>query len=367
MQSIQESETDEPERGLSNDLLFTNDTDSDSEFDLKLSYDSNHVACKKQVQSKQHSATCFKYRPRGSTTDLGVIHLARNHAWVNPWNPAIASCIRSNHDISWIPTVSKSLSLLYYITNYDDVSPWQMVAKATLLKQSIDKANTTDSSTATDLRGEWGSGSQCSPQTANPTSRVIIQPDCPDITGSSGPMAEEACTYEINDKAPVSIFDNYKLRGPHLASLSLFEYGMLVRTKSQRDAVRDDMDIDPAHPRHGTHVQRIARTQSQVATVTFTGQLTEFQTAEDCIRGGHPTTAAIRNDVAEILLGLFVPWATLLPLFQQHATTFITKRDACAQVWDTVHLQSFAKNIELLRKSKEDCQADAELLLVSLN
>lgn len=35
----------------------------------------------------------------------------------------------------FIPTVAKSLSLIYYITNYaakDDVSPWQMVAKAAL-------------------------------------------------------------------------------------------------------------------------------------------------------------------------------------------------------------------------------------------
>jgi hypothetical protein len=195
----------------------------------------------------------------------------------------------------------------------------------------------------------------------------IIQPDRPDSTGSSDSIAEEACTYEINAKAPVSIFDNYKFRGPYLASLSLFEYGMLVRTKSQQDAVADDVDFDPGHSRHGTHMQRIAHTQSQIATVTFTGQLTEFQTAEDCIQGGHPATAAIQNNIAEILMSLFVPWAILLPLFQQHATAFIAKCDVCALVWDTVqptlalHLQNFANNTELLRKSKEDCQADAEL------
>lgn len=61
---------------------------------------------------------------------------------------------------------------------------------------------------------------------------TIIQPDCPDNTGSSDPMGEEICIYEINNKAPVSLFDNYKLRGLDLASLSLFKYGMLVRTKS---------------------------------------------------------------------------------------------------------------------------------------
>jgi len=129
--------------------------ESDSEFVQKLFLDSNAIARTRQLHSKRHTATCFKYRQPGSAHDscrfgmprdiletskvdeYGIVHLARNNAWVNPWNPSIASCIRSNHDISWIPTVSKSLSLLYYITNYatkDDVSPGQMVTKAALLK-----------------------------------------------------------------------------------------------------------------------------------------------------------------------------------------------------------------------------------------
>lgn len=86
---------------------------------------------------------------------LGVIHQKRNNGWVNAWNPTIASCIRSNHGISWIPTVTKSLCLIYYITNYatkDDVSPWQIVLKAALLRQSIEKAKATLVPDATDLR-----------------------------------------------------------------------------------------------------------------------------------------------------------------------------------------------------------------------
>jgi transcriptional regulator of met regulon len=93
--------------------------------------------------------------PASTINEHGIIHLARNHSWVNPWNPAITSYIRSNHDISWIPTVSKSLSLVYYITNYatkDDISPLQMVTKAALMKQAIDHANNTQTPTTTDLR-----------------------------------------------------------------------------------------------------------------------------------------------------------------------------------------------------------------------
>jgi hypothetical protein len=343
--------------------------------------------------------------PTSTIDEFGLIHLARNHAWINPWNPAIASCVRSNQDISWIPTISKSLSLIYYITNYatkDDVSPWQIVAKAALLKQSIEKAKVAEPPTATDLRlREKGvnnfalrcfnalshdreiSGVQVASSLLQlPTHytisynfvrinlwwlrryiRSIILPDNLESSHPSDPIAEEPCAYETGDTAPVSIFDNYKWRGPHLAPLALFEYCMLVKTKNTRDAIADDIDFDPNHPRYTTHVQRLARTLSQVATVNFNGQLTEFQAAEDAIPGGHPRTVAVKNDMAEILLGLFVPWHHLTDLFRRYAT----KRDACLQVWAAVeptlvfHNRGFARNIELLRKSKEDCQADAKM------
>jgi hypothetical protein len=270
VQSIDESNLDDPEIGLPSMPLSANDAESDAEFHQRLPFDSNYVARRKQVHSRHHSATFFKYRQKGIGKDscrfsmprdlvpeskvdeLGVINLALNHAWINPWNPTIASCIRLNHDISWIPTVSRSLSLLYYITNYatkDNISPWQMVSKAALLKQSIDSAKSTESPTAVDLRlREKGmhsfalrcfnalshdrevSGAQVASTLLQlPTYytinynfmrvnlwwlrqyvRAIIQPDSAQSSSSSNPMAEELCTYEISGAAPVSIFDNYK-------------------------------------------------------------------------------------------------------------------------------------------------------------
>ena len=144
--------------------------ESDDDFYMRLATDSNAVAQKTQMHSSKHNATCFKYRSKGNTCrfgmprelvpqsyidELGVIHLARNNSWVNPWNRAIATCLRSNHDISWIPTVTKSLALIYYLTNYatkDDVSPYQMLIKAALLKESIEKAKANPTPNATDLR-----------------------------------------------------------------------------------------------------------------------------------------------------------------------------------------------------------------------
>jgi len=51
-------------------------------------------------------------------------------------------------------------------------------------------------------------------------------------------------------------------------------------------------------------------------TVHFNGQLSEFQSEEESIQGGHPTTTAIQNNLAKILLGFFMPWDQLPSLFQ---------------------------------------------------
>jgi hypothetical protein len=127
-------------------------------------------------------------------------------------------------------------------------------------------------------------------------------------------------------------FDNYKCRGPLLASLSLYEYCMLVQTRNQWNSNIDDIAFDPSHPRHETLIQHLAHRHKDLATVTFIGQLTEFQAEEDSIQGGHPKTDDIVNDIAEILLGLFVPWQDLPPLFIRHATSL----NPYTRVWSAV-------------------------------
>jgi hypothetical protein len=73
------------------------------------------------------------------------------------------------------------------------------------------------------------------------------------------------------------------------------------------------------------------------------------------------------NDLAEVLLGLYVPWNQLPALSRLHAAGCGTARDAYAKIWSIVepafcpHNRNFASNIDLLRKSKEDSQIDAAL------
>ena len=111
-----------------------NGPETDREFAHHLHLDSNVVASKCQIHSKKHNQTCFKYakngdrhcrflfpRPLVASTHVdshGVIQLERNNQWVTPWNPSLASVLRSNHDINFIPTQSKALAAMYYMTNY---------------------------------------------------------------------------------------------------------------------------------------------------------------------------------------------------------------------------------------------------------
>lgn len=48
----------------------------------------------------------------------GVLYICRSHSLVNRWNKALAVGLRHNHDLLFIVTQSKSLALIYYLTNY---------------------------------------------------------------------------------------------------------------------------------------------------------------------------------------------------------------------------------------------------------
>jgi hypothetical protein len=83
--------------------------------------------------------------------------------------------------------------------------------------------------------------------------------------------------------------------------------------------------------------------------------------------GGHPTTDAILNDTAEVLRGLFVPWEKLASLLGESALIPEPSTNRYYRVWIATepsfpsYIRTFASNLEMLQKSKEDCQLDALL------
>ena len=190
----------------------------------------------------------------------------------------------------------KSLALIYYLTNYatkDDVSPYQMLIKAALLKESIEKAKANPTPNATDLRLQeknidrfelrcFNSLSErevSGPQVASsllqlPTHytdnynfvqvnlwwlrkyvRTAIDSFESLYGSSSESIGEEQCLLDRGEKGPVSRFDNYKWRGPSLAHLPFFEYCMLVQSKNKDDARTSDVEFDDKHPNSDTQIQ----------------------------------------------------------------------------------------------------------------
>jgi hypothetical protein len=128
--SIPKPTTDEADWGLSHMSIPA--TDSAEQFQSELYKYSNLIAASRNMHT--HSATCAKYQ-RGkqshcrfgfpqklvessSIDDDGILQLKRSNRNVNNWNPVMAATLRCNHDVSFIPTNTKGLALIYYITDY---------------------------------------------------------------------------------------------------------------------------------------------------------------------------------------------------------------------------------------------------------
>ena len=109
-----------------------------NEDQFSASFEEEANFCAGATQIHTHSPTCVKYsinRP-AKTRNLcrfkapwrlvqetafkegGVLEIRRNHSMVNRWNKAIAVGLRHNHDISFIGTQSRTMAIVFYVTNY---------------------------------------------------------------------------------------------------------------------------------------------------------------------------------------------------------------------------------------------------------
>jgi hypothetical protein len=179
---------------------------------------------------------------------------------------------------------------------------------------------------------------------------------------------EEPARITSARNAPRSIFDHYRWRGPSFAGFSLYEYYKLVTVKPLASSTTMDIPFLLEHPDHERLFQNyIGRKPANTFTVALIGSLSENQSLEDSVRGGHPETESMQNDLALILLALLVPWDQLPPLFARFDCSDQAYKGYCAAIWNEIrlslppHIQVVAQNIELLRKSKADAQVDAAL------
>jgi hypothetical protein len=148
-----------------------NGPEGDKEFMHQLHCDSNAVASKRQMHSRKHNQTCFKYAKNGNrecrflfprklvaTTHVdsyGVVQLERNNQWITPWNPSLSSVLRSNQDINFIPTLCMALAAVYYMTNYAtkyNISQYQLILTAAVIKHTMEEAKAASDPSEKQLR-----------------------------------------------------------------------------------------------------------------------------------------------------------------------------------------------------------------------
>lgn len=103
-------------------------------------------------------------RPLIDTTTigpLGTVEIARNHVWINAFNPSLAYITESNHDVNFIPSAIKGLALVRYITNYatkGDCNQYERLMAALMAERAGQEARRLQAETGQYNAHEDGSG-----------------------------------------------------------------------------------------------------------------------------------------------------------------------------------------------------------------
>jgi PIF1-like helicase len=174
-----------------------------------------------------------------------------------------------------------------------------------------------------------------------------------------------------------SLYIDYIYRGGRLEHFCLYEYFSQIGICTHRSAPRSSFPFATGHPKIDTHRQYSAKLRQHMCgddgdidglwVPSIYGRLTEVSNRGDSSERILEDSQDVQNDIAEALLGLFVPWECLTALFSRHAsdeTIFKEARDACALIWNLLqpslplHIQRLTVNVGYLRRSKEEADKD---------
>jgi hypothetical protein len=171
-------------------------------------------------------------------------------------------------------------------------------------------------------------------------------------------------TFTANSGQPTTIYDKYRYRGSELQELCFYEYCCQVTTIKLQYSRASDLRFDKEYPIYDSLCQRVAKEYKDMITPSIYGKISELENQQDSITGEYENIGPILNDHCQVLLGLFIPWNQLPALFEEYSMGYTNPTDACSYVWDKIkdlqppYIQRLASNVSLLRKSKEDAEAD---------
>lgn len=165
-------------------------------------------------------------------------------------------------------------------------------------------------------------------------------------------------------KTPSTMFENYTARGNRFHNFCLYVYLRVVDVFPRKLAQKGDIDFSHSHRNQHNLVQRHG-TRDSPSVIKLLGQLCDTEDIDDTILIDHANEDGKLNNIAVILLALFVPWERLPILFRDAGATENTYISCCWNIWSQccptldAHVQYYASNLLQMRRSKVEAQAQA--------
>ncbi len=103
------------------------------------------------------------------------------------------------------------------------------------------------------------------------------------------------------------MFDHYRCRGGRLQKFCLFVYMRIVSIYPRKLVNSSKIEFEPSHLKYQTLVQRHVTKPGSPAEVKLLGLLFDSDSLDNIISIDDPGTVESHNNIAVILLALFVP------------------------------------------------------------
>jgi len=336
------------------------------EFEIQKPVDLYDLVLSRNMHSKSHTPTCFKYGntkkcqakfPRTLVEEThmeletGLIQLKQDDTWVNGYNPWIMLMLWANHDCKFLFSQIYALAIIHYVMKYISKQEHATHSKLTIaaaVRKGLDDNTTALTGSGTgkemlfkvynrlDSRCEIGLPEAISHLCSFPdhyTSVAFVnintktllyhmkhrhhqpqhtptEPDRPfdrNFDEKSKVFDSEILSTQHGLRL-ISPFDDYIHHGEYLSEMCLYDYFSLF----YKERTMRGIQFDLRHPQANTHCQILHRSNIQVANLL--GHLLFIRPdSED---------EQVKEDYHCLLAALFVPWSDSRPLNPSTTTSW---------------------------------------------
>ena len=120
---------------------------------------------------------------------------------------------------------------------------------------------------------------------------------------------------------PICMLEYYWCREAHLSEFCLYTYFAMISVVKRAKSSKQVFKFEESYPHKSDLIQKHHTKPGSDFLVALIGNLSQCQSEEDSVPGGHPDTISRQNDLAEILLALFIPCQHLPDIFIDADTT----------------------------------------------